>query len=80
MAPIGVIPPCRTTLRGHYAYYGLTDNNKRIRWFLKRVILTWKRWLARRGQKEWFTWEQMEAILARYPLPPARIVHKLQAP
>ena len=67
-------------LRGHYAYYGLTGNNKRIRWFLKRVILTWKRWLARRGQKEWFTWEQMEAILARYPLPPARIVHKLQAP
>ena len=67
-------------LRGHYAYYGLTGNNKRIRWFLKRVILTWKRWLARRGQKGWFTWEQMEAILARYPLPPARIVHKLQAP
>ncbi len=38
-------------LRGHYAYYGLTDNGKRIRWFRKRVILTWKRWLACRCQK-----------------------------
>ena len=67
-------------LRGHYAYYGLTGNGKRIRWFRKRVILTWKRWLSRRGQKGWFTWEQMEAILARHPLPPARLVHKLHAP
>jgi RNA-directed DNA polymerase len=40
----------------------------------------WKKWLARRHRGESaFQWTRLNAILKRYPLPPARIVHRLYA-
>jgi RNA-directed DNA polymerase len=67
-------------LRGHYAYYGISGNSRRIRWFACRVVVLWKKWLARRHRGEGaFHWTRLNAILKRHPLPPARIVHSLYA-
>ena len=38
------------TLRGHYGYYGITGNGRRIRWYLHQVERVWKKWLSRRGR------------------------------
>jgi RNA-directed DNA polymerase len=67
-------------LRGHYAYYGISGNPRRIRWFACQVAVLWKKWLARRHRGEGaFHWTRLNAILKRHPLPPARIVHRLYA-
>ena len=38
-------------IRGHYAYYGLTGNGKRLEWFRYQVARTWRKWLARRSRR-----------------------------
>jgi len=62
-------------LRGHYAYYGITGNSVALDRFRDAVCRIWKRWLSRRSQRGWVSWSRFRAILARYPLPPARAVH-----
>ena len=37
-------------IRGHCAYYGLTGNDKRLRWFRYQVARIWRKWLARRSR------------------------------
>jgi group II intron reverse transcriptase/maturase len=62
-------------LRGHYAYYGITGNIRslqRIRLMVERI---WLKWLRRRSQRGRFNWDHASCLLARYPLPAARIVH-----
>ena len=61
-------------IRGHYAYYGLRDNRKRLEWFRYQVARTWRQWLSRRSRRRCLTWDRMNAILKRYPLPPVSIV------
>ena len=39
-------------MRGHYAYYGISGNSRRIRWFACQVVVLWKKWLARRHRGE----------------------------
>ena len=34
--------------RGHFAYYGITGNGRRIRWYLHQTERIWKKWLLRR--------------------------------
>jgi len=63
-------------LRGHDAYYGLTGNHRmldRLREVVKRV---WQKWLARRGARS-LIWERFAELLARFPLPAARVVHSV---
>jgi RNA-directed DNA polymerase len=66
-------------MRGHFAYYGISGNSRRIRWFARQVVVVWRKWLARRDRRSVFQWSRLNAILKRYPLPPARIVHRLYA-
>ena len=63
-------------LRGHYAYYGITGNGRRLRWYLHQVERIWKKWLSRRGRHGVFLWTRLRGMLSRHPLPPALIVHK----
>jgi group II intron reverse transcriptase/maturase len=63
-------------LRGHYGYYGITGNGRRIRWYLHQVRRIWKKWLSRRGRGGNFRWDRMSELLCRHPLPPARIVRR----
>lgn len=38
----------RRMMLGHYAYYGITGNTERLRWYAHRVEVTWRMWLSRR--------------------------------
>jgi RNA-directed DNA polymerase len=64
------------TMRGHYAYYGITGNGRRLRWYAHQVERIWRKWLSRRGQPGPFRFDRFRALLQRYPLPPTRIVHQ----
>jgi RNA-directed DNA polymerase len=63
-------------MRGHYAYYGISGNSRRIRWYAHEVVRIWQKWLSRRDRQSVFTWKRLDDFLRRYPLPPARIVHR----
>jgi group II intron reverse transcriptase/maturase len=67
-------------LRGHYGYYGITGNGRRIRWYLHQVQRIWKKWLSRRGRGGNFRWDRLGELLRRHPLPPARIVRRYAVP
>ena len=62
-------------LRGHYAYYGITSNFRRIASFLHHARRTWYVALARRSQRR-LSWRTMLTLLERFPLPAPRIVHR----
>jgi RNA-directed DNA polymerase len=67
-------------LRGHYGYYGITGNGRRIRWYLHQVERIWKKWLSRRGRHGNFRWDRLRELLRRHPLPPARIMRRYTVP
>jgi len=60
-------------LLGHFVYFGITGNFRALRNFRLRVIGVWRKWLSRRSQRAWISWEGMLRLLARYPLPQPRI-------
>ena len=62
-------------LRGHYQYYGVSDNWRSIMMFYRAVLRLVYKWINRRSQKQSFNWEQFTAYLKRYPLSKPRIVH-----
>ena len=62
-------------MRGHYAYYGIAGNSRRVRWYARQVVRTWKKWLSRRGRHGNVLWDRLTELLKRHPLPPPRIVH-----
>jgi hypothetical protein len=62
-------------VRGHYAYYGITGNGRAVAGFLDAVKRSWRKWLDRRNRKREMDWAKFNRLLARYPLPPVRIVH-----
>lgn len=64
-------------LRGHYGYYGVTDNSKGISAYYYEVKGILYKWLNRRGKKGCYNWEKFAKLLARYPLPTPRIVVNL---
>jgi group II intron reverse transcriptase/maturase len=63
-------------LRGHYAYYGVTGNNRALARIWYETTKTWRKWLSRRSQKAFLNWDKMLRLLERFPLPPPRIVHR----
>ena len=60
-------------LRGHYNYYGLIGNYRSLWSFFYQVSRLLKKWLGRRSQKSWMTWEKFSALLKRFPLGEPRI-------
>lgn len=63
-------------MRGHFGYYGITGNNRRLNWYAHQVVRVWKTWLSRRGGKATFLWSRFGELLRQNPLPPVRIVHR----
>ena len=63
----------RQKLLGHYRYYGVTDNSKRLEEYRHRVEGMLFKWLNRRSQKTSMSWQNFERYLKRYPLPAPRI-------
>jgi hypothetical protein len=52
-------------MRGHYAYYGISGNIKRLRWYADQVERTWQKWLSRRDRGSRLHWNQYTALLKR---------------
>lgn len=66
-------------LRGHYQYYGVSGNYRKIRDFQEQTERLAHKWLNRRSQKKSWSWEQYHRYLERYPLPKPRIVYNIYA-
>jgi group II intron reverse transcriptase/maturase len=64
-------------LRGHYAYYGVTDNSKGIERFAHEVKRLLYKWLNRRGGKRSLSWDKVILMQERFPLPKPRIMVNL---
>jgi len=67
-------------MKGHYAYYGITSNSRRIQWYFNRAERIWRKWLSRRTRGWIFPFEDFRRMLKRYPLPQPRIVHQYARP
>jgi RNA-directed DNA polymerase len=64
-------------MRGHYAYYGISGNSRRLSWYADAVPRIWQKWLSRRGSR--FPWDRFNDLIKRHPLPAARIVPRYAA-
>ena len=64
-------------IRGHVQYFGVRDNHSGVARFVHWATLIWWKWLARRSRERTLTWARMRELLRRYPLPNARVVHRL---
>jgi RNA-directed DNA polymerase len=62
-------------MRGHFNYFGVTDNSRALHRFEHAVHRLVFKWLNRRSQRRSFSWESFCRYRARYPLPqPGRLV------
>jgi len=73
-------PVLAAKLRGYYNYYGVSGNSRMIANFCYRTIRAVYKWLNRRSDRKSCNWQQFNAYLTHYPLPPPRIVHNLYQP
>ena len=64
----------KAKLRGHYAYYGVTDNFEGIKRFAYEVRNLLFKWLNRRGKRGSLNWDKFSEMLVRFPLPNPRIM------
>jgi hypothetical protein len=56
-------------IRGHFDYYGVTENFWSLDRFLAEVKQLLFQWLNRRGGKRPMTWEQFTRMQRRFPFP-----------
>jgi len=63
-------------LRGHFQYYGVSENYASIARFYDLTIKMVRKWLNRRSQKRKMNLAKFKEYLEHYPLPGPRIVHK----
>jgi RNA-directed DNA polymerase len=64
-------------LQGHFAYYGITGNMDALQRFRDEVLRLWRKWLGRRRRGGTWVWSRFLAMLTRFPLPAARVVHSV---
>jgi hypothetical protein len=67
-------------LRGHFAYYGITGNSQALSRLRTAATWVWKRWLSRRRRGGWCSWDWLNRLLARYPLPQPIEIHSVCRP
>lgn len=60
-------------LRGHYRYYGVTDNTYSIESYYVETKWMLFKWLNRRSQKKSYTLEQFDELLRNFVLPTPKI-------
>ena len=64
-------------IRGHFNYFGVNDNQQRLKQLLSKVERAWFRWLRRRSHRSRLTWQRFNSLLKDYPLPPVRVYKEL---
>lgn len=72
-----IIQKTASKLRGHYGYYGVTDNGGGISAYFHEVKGILYKWLGRRGKQGSYSWAKFAKLLARYPLPTPRVMVNL---
>jgi group II intron reverse transcriptase/maturase len=73
-----IIGRLNQSLRGHYQYYGVTDNTKSLERFLDTVRKLLFKWLNRRSQRRSYTWEAFNTrVMVIFPLLRPRITVSL---
>lgn len=60
-------------LRGHYAYFGIAGNLRRLQCVYENVMRYWRKLLSRRSQKGRVRWEAFHRIVETYPLQRPRL-------
>jgi len=70
----------KAKLRGHFGYYGVTDNFPSISRFGYKVRQLLFKWLNRRGKRGCLNWDKISAMLNRFPLPNPRIMVSMFKP
>lgn len=74
-----LVDSVRRKLRGHYQYYGVSDNYFSLQRYYNAVLKAIWKWRNRRSQKRSFTVDKFKAFLARNPMPQPRIQVNLYA-
>ncbi len=64
----------KAKLRGHFGYYGVTDNFPSISRFGYKVRQLLFKWLNRRGKRGCLNWEKLSKMFKLFPLPNPRIM------
>lgn len=64
-------------LVGHYRYYGIIGNDRRLGIYYKYIKYRMKIWLGRRSQKAKMTWKKFYKTMEYYPLSEPRIYHQI---
>lgn len=67
------IKTIRAKLRGHYRYYGITDNARKIKSFYLITSNLIFKWLNRRSQRRSMTWDKFVEVVKLFNLPQPRI-------
>jgi group II intron reverse transcriptase/maturase len=65
-------------LRGHFNYYGMPGNTKRLAAFWNLAMRQWRRCLSRRRQKGRVNWQEITRLRQQYPwvMPRLKISYK----
>lgn len=64
----------RAKLRGHFQYYGVSENYNGIVRFHKATLHMVRKWMNRRSQKRKMSWAKFTEYLTHYPLPKPKIM------
>lgn len=64
-------------LHGHYNYYGIRSNYRKLQSVYEHVKRAWRHWLGRRTRNGYISYEKFDQILEVYKLPTPRIVHSI---
>lgn len=67
---------CRK-LKGHIAYFGVTNNGPSVTKFLWKCRRLFFKWMNRRSQRRSFNWEKFTIFEKQYPTPLVRIHHQI---
>lgn len=67
----------RAKLRGHIAYYGVTDNIQSMQDYVHQVRRLLFKWLNRQGGRRRMNWEKFARMQERFPFPRACITVNL---
>ena len=70
----------KAKLRGHFGYYGVTDNFLGISRFSCKVRQLLFKWLNRRGKRGCLNWEKLSEMFKLFPLPNPRIMVSMFKP
>jgi group II intron reverse transcriptase/maturase len=69
----------QSKLRGHYTYYGVTGNWRRLKSFFQRTLWYAWRWLRRRNSRGKISWKGFRDQLTHYRVLPPRITERAWA-